>query len=180
MKTVDRYYVVGQDITLTVKELTKKIKLENDLGIDIDYEIKVTRIVRVGGRVLAKGTDIKTEDYINTDEVDNFTLYLSSSNQDGTVTCTGQMNVSILEDYYDKTEVRFISKEFIDTLDPRSKWNKSKKSVLKKSLNNEDDYIFTVDLEKEDIEEIRNNVKSNGHKIDHAVNSGISGKIIKQ
>ncbi len=180
MTTVDRYYVVGQKITLTAKELTKKIKVENDLNIDVAYEVKVTKIVRPGGRVVASGTNIKTENYVNTNEATRYTLYLSSSNSDGSITCTGIMNVNILEDYYDKTEVRFISKEFIETLDPRSKWNREKRSVLNSSLNNEDNYIYTVELEKEDIEEIRNNVKINGHKIDHAVNSGISGKIIKQ
>ena len=180
MTTVDRYYVVGQKITLTAKELTKKVVVENNLKIPVTYAVKVTKIVSASGRTLAEGTDLKTENYINTNEGARYKLYLSSSNYTGSVTCTGVMNVSILEDYYSKTEVRFISKEFRETLDPRSKWNREKRSELNASLNNEDDYLYTVELESGDLAEIRNNIKNNGHKINHGVNSSVSGIVIKQ
>ena len=180
MTTVDRYYVVGQKITLTAKELTKKVVVDNDLNIPVTYPVKVTKIVSASGRVLAQGADLKTENYINTSEGARYKLYLSSSNFSGSVTCTGEMGVSIIEDYYSKTEVRFISKEFRETLDPRSKWNREKRSELNASLNNEDNYLYTVELESGDLVEIRNNIKNNGHRINHGVNSSISGIVIKQ
>ena len=180
MYPVDRYYVVGQKITLTAKELTKKVKVENDLNIDATYEVKVTKIVSASGRTVAEGTNLKTENYINTNEGARYKLYLSSSNPQGTVTCTGEMNVTILEDYYDKTEVRFISAEFINTLDPRSKWNREKKTELLNSLNNEDEYIYTVELENSDVVAIRNMMKNCKHNIDQLANAYTSRKVIKQ
>lgn len=180
MTPVDRYYVVGQKITLTSKELTKKVVVKNDLDIDITYEVKVTKIEGAGGRVLATGTDIKTENYINTETGARYKLYLFSSNRDGSVTCTGVMNVNILEDYYDKTEVRFISKEFIDTLDPRSKWNREKRSKLNASLNNEDNYLYTVELDNKDIRQLRMIIRNCRHKISHGLNSSISERVIEQ
>ena len=180
MFPVDRYYVVGQKITLTAQELTKKVKVENDLLIDVTYDIRVTKIVDADGNIVAQGHDLKTEDYINTNEDARYKLYLTASNSQGSVTCTGDMLVTILEDYYDKTEVRFISKEFIDTLDPRSKWKREKEDELNESLNNEDNYIYTVDLKKEDMDYIRNNLKNNRHKIDFLTIAQVSGKIIKR
>ena len=180
MTTVDRYYVVGQKITLTVQELTKKVNVENNLHTDVTYPVRVTKIVNLSGSVVAQGYNLKTENYINTSEENRYKLYLAASNYQGSITCTGEMYVTILEDYYDKTEVRFISKEFIETLDPRSKWKRSLKNELNKSLNNEEDYLYTVEIEKDEMVELRNNIKNNGHKIDHSTNQTVSGKVIKQ
>ncbi len=178
MTTCERYYVVGQKITLTAEELLKKVIVENDLNIDVSYDIKVTEIIAASGIRVAKGDDLITENYINTSEARRFKLILFTSTPDGTVTCTGEMHVTILEDYYDKTEVRFISSEFVDTLNPRSKWKRHLKNKLNQSLNNENNYIYTVELENDDVVQIRNNIKSNGYKIDHGVNSLVTGKVV--
>ncbi|MCR5429873.1 MAG: hypothetical protein K6E58_01390 [Eubacterium sp.] len=178
MTTVDRYYVVGQKITLNNKELTKKIKVDNDLNIDVPYDIKVTEIDSFSGERLAFGENVKTEDYINTEQENHYRVYLSSSNLDGTVSCTGVMVVHVVEDYFNKTEVRFISYEFIDTLDPRSKWKKQDAYELEKSLKNENKPVYSIDLEKEDLDEIKNSIKNNGHKISHSINAHVSEKIV--
>ena len=180
MTTVDRYYVVGQKITLTAAELTKKVEVENDLSLPITYEIRVTKIVAASGKTIASGSNLKTEDYIDTSKAASYKLYLESSNESGSVTCEGSMRVSVLEDYYDKTEVRFISAEFVNTLDPRSKWNRAKKSELMESLNNEDNYIYSVELDKVYKDAFRDNIRMNGHKIDHTMNYIVSWKVIEK
>lgn len=180
MFPVDRYYVVGQKITLTAEELTKKVKVENDLNLPITYEIRVTKIVDTYGKIVATGSNLKTENYIDTSKAANYKIYLESSNESGSVTCSGSMRVYIIEDYYDKTEVRFISAEFVNTLDPRSKWNREKKSELMTSLNNEDDYIYTVELDKENKDEFRNSIRMNGHKVDHNMNHIVSRIVIEK
>lgn len=180
MTTTTRYYVVGQKIVLDNEELLKKVKVENDLGTDVTYEVKVTKIVSGNGSLVAKGDNLKTEDYIDTSKSEYYRIYLSSSNYSGSVTTTGILSVVIVDDYYDKTDVRFISAEFINTLDPRSKWKKYKASTLSNSLNNEDNYLYIVDLEKEDIDEIKNSIKNNGYRINHSINSSVSEKVIKQ
>ncbi len=180
MTTVDRYYVVGQKITLTAAELTKKVEVENDLSLPVTYEVRVTKIEAASGKTVATGSSLKTEDYIDTSKAATYKLYLESSNETGSVTCSGSMRVSILEDYYDKTEVRFISAEFVNTLDPRSKWNREKKSELMASLNNENDYVYTVELDKVYKDAFRDNIRMNGHKIDHAMNYIVSWKVIEK
>ncbi|MBP5774055.1 MAG: hypothetical protein J6W35_08385 [Eubacterium sp.] len=180
MTTVDRYYVVGQKITLTAKELTKKVEVENDLNLPITYEVRVTKIVNASGKTVAEGASLKAENYIDTSKAATYKLYLESSNEAGSVTCSGSMRVTIMEDYYDKTEVRFISSEFVNTLDPRSKWNREKKSELMASLNNEDDYLYSVELDEEFKDAFRDNINMNGHKIDHVMNYIVSWKVIEK
>ncbi len=180
MTTVDRYYVVGQKITLTSEEITKKVKVKNNFGIIVNYKVKVTEIASISGRIIAKGKDLKADNYINTSEGARYMISLSSANEQGNITCTGTMVVYVMDDYYEKTEVRFISAEFIDTLDPKSKWKRQYRSDLEESLNNNDNYIYTVSLEKEDFVEIKNRIKANGYKINHSINSRVCVKVIKQ
>ena len=178
MTTVDRYYFVGQDISLTSKELTKKVKVENNLHTDVTYAVRVTKIVKSSGSIVAQGGNLATQNYINTETGGTYLLYLSSSDQEGTLKCSGTMNVYILENYYDQTEVRFISKEFKDTLDPRSKWRRGLRNELDQSLNNEENYIYRVELDNDDVIGIRNINKNNKHRITHNINAIISQYII--
>ena len=109
---------------MDTEELLKKVKVENDLGTAITYEVKVTCIRAASGKELANGSDLKTEKYIDTSGVARYELTLFSSNMDGSVYTTGKMYVNILDDFYENQEVRFVSKEFIETVNPRSKWQK--------------------------------------------------------
>lgn len=180
MTASNRYYVVGQNITLNKKELLKKVIVENNLGIDVTYNIRVIKIYTVSGKLVASGDDLKTDDYMDTSKSEVYQLRLEASNNSGTVSCTASLTVAIIEDYYDKTEVRFISKEFLNTLDPRSKWARSKSTILEKSLKREDNYLYYIDLESEEIKDIRNTIKSNNYKIDSSINEQLSQRIIKK
>ena len=51
---------------------------------------------------------------------------------------------------------------------------------MNKSLNNEEDYLYTVEMEKDEMVELRNNIKNNGYKVDHSINKSVSNRIIKQ
>ena len=65
-------------------------------------------------------------------------------------------------------------------MDPRSKWVKYKNGTLNNALNNENDPVYTVELDKTELEDIKNRIKSNEHKIDHGINSYVSTKVIKK
>ena len=49
-----------------------------------------------------------------------------------------------------------------------------------KSLNNEDDYIYSVELDEDYKDAFRDNIRMNGHKIDHTMNYIVSWKVIEK
>lgn len=173
MEPIDRYYAVGQKITLNAKELTRKVKVENNIGTNVTYEVTITEIRNAGGVTIAKGKNIPTEQFMTTEQGAKFTLLLKASNYAGDVTCTGMMNVYIIDDLEENCELRFVSKEFVDSINPKSKWNRRLRGQLEQVVNNETDYIYEVEISNENLKKIKQNVKNNSYIIDNNLNDSV-------
>ncbi len=180
MKAQDRYYAVDQNIVLDRDELTRKVVVTNDQKTAVTYFVRVIRIEDNEGRLIAKGSNLSTQNYINTKESATYTLTLQATSYSGDVTVTEQMNVYILEGLYKHTEVRFISYEFIDTVAPFSIWKEELYEELERSLKSDSEtYEYEVELTYEDIQTAQASVRKKKYKITKKENKQFSGKIKK-
>lgn len=171
----DRYYVVGQDITLTPKELLKKVTVEDDLKTGAKYDVFVVDILDDNRNVVASSDNLQTDKYIDTSDEKHYILKIKTKNETGDVTDEEYINVYIMQNDFNENIVRFISIDFVDTLNKKSKWNNSLKNVLLNSLNNASNSgNLKILLSKEKIKNVRDSLKDNNYFITNKMNKELS------
>ena len=72
--------------------------------------------------------------------------------------------------------VRFISKEYLDTLFEKSIWRKERKEELLESLNKKEG-IFKINISQQQRKNIENRIINNNYKIDNKINSELEGEL---
>lgn len=172
MHTVDRYYVVGQDVYLTEEEILKKIIVKDSLNSNYKYEIKIIKICDK-----SKNKDIfnniagiekdKLTEYLTTSKAGIYELTLYTQNEKQQQTST--MRVYVLSEKAKIQSIRFISSEYIYTLKADSTWRKAKKwNILKKSLNNKSqkEWLFSIS----DLANMKKYISQNGYKETNSIN----------
>lgn len=179
MNTVDRYYVVGQNIVLNRTELLKKITTDDNLHTGRKYELKVKRIDTSQDRDIARGSNIETEKYINTNQVERYILTVEAGDAESGVRINRKMYVYVLNTDLSNGQVRFISYKYLDTLDGTSKWNHKYKQELTDSLIKEENDIceYDISISNHCVKEIKQNIKNNNYKIDNGMNRSVVGKL---
>ena len=149
IQTTDRYYMVAQDIELTEEEILKKVKVKDNLNSNYKYELKIIKIYDKSknkelfndSEGIGKG---KLTEYLTTKQpgIYELTLYTENKNmqqtneqqmntqqtneQQANTQQTTTMKVSVLSEKAKIEGVRFISKEYIDTLKAGSTWRQGK------------------------------------------------------
>ena len=177
---VDRYFIVNQHILLDKKELLKKVTVKDDLNTGAKYNVSIVSISDMEeNSIVAKGSDLQSEKYINTKNKKVYKLELKTVDEETKVERTATMYVYISDVDLVNNQVRFISYEYLKTLDITSKWNRRLKNNLLESLRKSNDKkgIYTIDISKEDIKEIKENVKNNGYVIDKKSNEGVIARV---
>lgn len=167
--TKDRYYVVGQDITLSEDEVLKKVSVTDNCNSGYPYKLIIKKIYNKSkDRIVFEGnmtTDEKQlEKYLSTKNDGNYqiTLYCENSIEKK---AEKEFTVYILPDRYEKGTVRFISNEYLGTLDGNSVWRSgSNYSLLINSLRGKkkSSYRFSAN----NVKEIRNFMKKTKYKMD--------------
>ena len=178
--TVDRYFIVNQHILLDKKELLKKVTVKDDLNTGAKYNVSIVSISDVEeNSIVAKGSDLQSEKYINTENKKVYKLEIKTVDEETKVEKTATMYVYISDVDLVNNQVRFISYEYLKTLDITSKWNRRLKNNLLESLRKSNDKkgIYTIDISKEDIKEIKENVKNNGYVIDKKSNESVIARV---
>ena len=177
INTVDRYYVVKQDIILNRDELLKKVTTDDDLHTGQKYILKITKIVNEDNENIVEGNDLLPEKYMNTDIVAKYAITLETSDEESKVSAKEIMNVYVMNTDLSNGQVRFISLQYFYTLDITSKWKNEFKNELKESLMKEDNGVFDVNLSVEKIREIKEDVKNNNYIINNTMNRNVIGKL---
>ena len=106
-------------------------------------------------------------------------MELKTVDEETKVERTATMYVYISDVDLVNNQVRFISYEYLKTLDITSKWNRRLKNNLLESLRKRNDKkgIYTIDISKEGIKEIKENVKNNGYVIDKKSNESVIARV---
>lgn len=177
INTVSRYYAINQRIVLNSEELLKKVTTDDDLHTGKTYKLQITRIDRIDNVNIAKGNDITTEDYMSTDMVNEYILTVEAKDDVSGVKASARMYVYILNRDLSNGQIRFISYNFFRTLDISSKWNKRLKNKLLTSLRKKNNSIYNVYISRENILDIKNNIKDNNYNISHEMNKSVVGKL---
>lgn len=177
INTVNRYYAINQRIILNSKELLKKVTTDDDLHTGKSYKLRVTRIDKIDNINIAKGDDITTENYISTDLMNEYILTVEATDDVSGVKSSAKMEVYVLNRDLSNGQIRFISYDFFRTLDISSKWNKRLKSKLLTSLRKKNNSVYKINISKENIMEIKNNIKGNNYNINHEMNKSVVGKL---
>lgn len=176
ISTVDRYYVVGQKIILNQEELLKKVTTDDDLHTGVKYQLRVTKIEKADNETIVTGNDIVTENYMNTKEVNQYAITIETEDKESGVKAKANMYVYVLNTDLANGQVRFISYEFLNTLDSTSKWNKRLNDKLVSSLS-KGSGIYKINISYEHVNQIKNNIRSNNYKISHAMNKNMVVKL---
>lgn len=133
----DRYYMVGQKLIFTTKEILKKANASDNQG-KTGYSIFITGIRDEKG-VLYKGAGVKDSELsnlISTDKENRYIIDIMSTTSDGIVSAKETMNLFIVGDNSNTSGTRFISSEYMYTLSTQSKWSSGKNNtLLKESLS---------------------------------------------
>lgn len=171
----DRYFVVGQNVTLTPKELLKKVIVEDDLKTGADYKVYITDILEGEENIIASGEELKSQEYINTSEEKHYILKLKTQDDSGEVSAVEDMNIYIMKNNFSENIVRFISLDFVYTLNKKSKWNNEFKNILLNSLNNtSNSNNLKITLSQEKITKIKNTLKNNNYVIKNRMNAELA------
>lgn len=171
----DRYYVVGQKIVLSREEILKKVYVDDDINSGTSYEIQVIEIRRGNGDLLVEDRDIATQNYMNTDRQEHFIVTLFSQNSKGTVFDKKEMNIYILDTPVNSGVVRFISSDYLYTLNKQSKWSLDFRGQLESSLKKQSGSGgYTIKLSNEKIKEIKANLIEHDYKIKNEMNKALS------
>lgn len=177
INTIDRYYVINQNIVLDKKELLKKVTMDDDLHTGNEYELRVTEIKEVNHSVIAKGTNLITENYMNTNQVKQYILKIEARDEISQVKTSASMYVYVLNKDLSNGQVRFISYEYLNTLDGTSKWNKILKNKLITSLSRKENGVYSINISRENIKQIKKEIKDNDYKMNQELNQNIVGKL---
>lgn len=178
--TTDRYYVVGQKIVLNKNEILKKVKVDDDLHTGYKYVLKVVSIKeRNMDTALVTGNDIQAENYLNTNEIKEYTIKIVTNSVDKKVTAYGTMKVYVLNTDLSGQRVRFISEKYIGTLDANSKWSRSLSGKLQDSIKrtNSSQGKYYIEISDSKRNNIRDKVKANNYKSSENLTSIIKGKL---
>lgn len=176
MTTTDRYYVVGQNVVLTPQELLKKVTVKDDLNTSAEYEVFVVNISDNKGNSIVSDNNIETDKYINTSEEKHYILKVKATDDSGDVTDEELINVYIMENDFNENVVRFISSDFIYTLNKKSKWNNRLKGKLLQSLMNiSNESNKKIYLNQERIKNIKQKLKDNNYVITNTMNKSMVG-----
>lgn len=154
--------------------------MKDDLNTGAKYNVSIVSISDMEeNSIVAKGSDLQSEKYINTKNKKVYKLELKTVDEETKVERTATMYVYISDVDLVNNQVRFISYEYLKTLDITSKWNRRLKNNLLESLRKSNDKkgIYTIDISKEDIKEIKENVKNNGYVIDKKSNEGVIARV---
>ena len=73
--------------------------------------------------------------------------------------------------------VRFISKDYLDTLFEKSIWRNENKDELLDSLNRKEG-IFKINISQQQRKNIENRIINNNYKIDNKINSKLEGEVL--
>lgn len=177
INTVDRYYALNQKIVLDKKEVLKKVTTDDDLHTGKKYELKVTGIDKINHSNFAKGDNIATEEYMNTSEVTQYIITVEAEDGESKVKTSANMYVYVLSADLSNGQVRFISYEYMNTLDNTSKWNKGLRYELITSLREEEKSVYKINISKVEINEIKDDIKKNNYKINNQMNKNVVGKL---
>ncbi len=177
INTVDRYYVLNQKIILNNKEILKKITTDDDLHTGKKYELRVTEIDKLNHGKIAEGDNIAAEGYLNTDEVNQYIVTVEAEDEESKVKKSAKMYVYVLNTNLSNGQIRFISYEYINTLDWTSKWNKGLKNELISSLKEKEKSVYSINISCGEVKEIKSNIKKNNYKINNQMNKSVVGKL---
>lgn len=177
IKAKDRYYVVGQKVTLDKNELLKKVIIENR-DDKADYKFCVKQIRNENGREIVSGTDIITNVYINTSEPAKYVLKFEVLDTKSGNTIQEEMYVYVIDMPLMKGCTRFISMKYINTLQSDSRWYTSLNDRLIESLNkNRGGGKYIVYISSDKIKSIKSKLKENEYRITNDMNRKLAEEL---
>lgn len=169
----DRYYAVSQNIILDNNEILKKVYIEDDLKTGKKYDAKIVEISKDIDEIIAKGSQLSAEQYMDTSEAGKYKVTVYVKEDD--VEKTQAFNVYVLDTFLQNGKTRFISSLYLDTLSRMSKWYGILNIQLRTSLQkNKGEGLYIINLSKEKIGQIKQTVKRNGYKINQAMNKELA------
>lgn len=183
INATDRFFLVGQKITLNKKELLKRVTVEDDLHTGKNYDVSIIQIRDEKENIIREDNDINTEQYMNTECVKKYVLVLKACNKSGTVSSFVNLNVYIVKNNIETNHVRFISYEYINTLVSSSKWyvligsdsENNLNQILCSSLKRKSgEGLYKISLSKNKVENLKNTVRDNGYIISKEMNIKLS------
>ena len=170
INATDRYYVVNQNIKLDMNELVKKVKVTDDTYSNKKYPIYIKNIIDVSGKnYYERGKNkecedvnnsdiVLTEKFMNTESVAAFIVTVCSNAGDDSSYAEKKFGVYIINNNDYNPMVRFVSKEYMDTLNKNSKWNLSMRNRLEERLNKKEGQgMKKYKMSKEMVNEIKKN-----------------------
>ncbi len=170
INATDRYYVVNQNIKLDMNELVKKVKVTDDTYSNKKYPIYIKNIIDVSGKnYYERGKNkeyedvnnsdiVLTEKFMNTESVAAFIVTVCSNAGNNSSYEEKKFGVYIVNNNDYNPAVRFISKDYIDTLNKNSKWNLSMRNRLEERLNKKEGQgMKKYKMSKEMVNEIKKN-----------------------
>lgn len=170
----DRYYVVGQDVVLDQQEILKKVTVTDNNG-GASYKICVKQIDREDGSLIIKGSDIVTDNYMNTLTKNHYILTLGVHSNKSSSIINETMNVYVIDVPLIKGQTRFISNQYINTLQKDSRWNISLKTELITSLQKQKNQgKYKINISNTYLKEIKDMVKENNYIITKEMNRKIA------
>lgn len=177
INAADRYYVIHQKVLLDTKELLKKVTTDDDLHTGNSYKLRVTKIDKIDHSNIVRGSNIITENYLNTDVANRYILTIETEDDISKVKASAKMYVHVVSGNLSDGQIRFISYDYLYTLDNMSKWSNRLKSKLVNSLKKKDNSLYRIYMSVDDIKEIKNNIKVNNYKINNIMNRHVVGKL---
>jgi hypothetical protein len=170
INATDRYYVVNQNIKLDMNELVKKVKVTDDTYSNKKYPIYIKNIIDVSGKnYYERGKNkecedvnnsdiVLTEKFMNTESVAEFIVTVCTNAGDDSSYTEKKFGVYIINNNDYNPMVRFVSKEYMDTLNKNSKWNLSMRNRLEERLNKKEGQgMKKYKMSKEMVNEIKKN-----------------------
>lgn len=130
-----------------MNELVKKVKVTDDTYSNKKYPIYIKNIIDVSGKnYYERGKNkeyedvnnsdiVLTEKFMNTESVAAFIVTVCSNAGNNSSYEEKKFGVYIVNNNDYNPAVRFISKDYIDTLNKNSKWNLSMRNRLEERLN---------------------------------------------
>lgn len=171
----DRFYVVNQKITLAEAEILKYVKVEDEPQTGYPYKLRIVSIRNSKGVILTNGVkNIVSEKYMNTRKVEHYKVVLYTEDAIGKRFAKKTMNVYIMDNPNNEANIRFVSKEYFNTVSPSSKWFRQLKKELKESLNKDDkNFIYEIDLSEINIKKVNKLLKNDRYKFTSQVRNYI-------
>ena len=130
-----------------MNELVKKVTVNDDAYSSTKYPLYIQKITDVTGKnYYERGKNkefedinnsdiVLTEKFINTESIAEFIVTVCSNAGDDSYYAEKKFGVYIINNNEYNHTTRFISKEYMDTLNKNSKWNLTLKNKLEESLN---------------------------------------------